>query len=59
MDDEKLKELFGKYGKATGFQEHKLVWIQFDFSCLIYSLVPLFGRACTQYPGYDWWQRQI
>lgn len=66
MDDEKLKELFGKYGTTCQFQRCVVVlhvglpsmlpvWV-----CLSNMwFVGFFYRTCTQYPGHDWWGRQV
>lgn len=65
MDDEKLKELFGKYGKTTTMMRSQRLHIhnssrsQCNLACVMYWLAVAFYRACTQYPGYDWWERQI
>lgn len=53
MDDEKLKELFGKYGKTKQFQRCNM--FTFKHVTNVISLVKsvVFCRTSTQYPGYD------
>lgn len=57
MDDEKLKELFGKYGKISNYGETvQLRW----FLCGVWSVNQLLCcRTGTQHPGHDWWKWQI
>lgn len=47
MDDEKLKELFSKYGKKCHMAGHQLHLFKMT------DLAVIILRACPQYPGHD------